>query len=260
MFSIGGRRHCPSAAHLKITRLMKRIGYLFCAFAVVVVFVGYYKFDSDVPKARDPDAVNVELQADAQAQISVPVQMGATSKTWGSSPFDAHGGIALIDRVKLISDRKARMKKLGYETPEIYYSMSLKKLRALAKTGDMFALAQLGEQYFSESDVLELDPDYDFSVSPRGEAKKYLTLAINAGHVRVAAVLAKQYAAEGQMVEAYAWNILAEKVGDFSGRAWGKEAYNNLTVHERRVANLRSEEMLAIALKRFSVSASSSQP
>lgn len=131
-----------------------------------------------------------------------------------SSPFGRGSPPPPEDRAVRMVRLQAKMKKLGFKTPERYYQYDLKTLTAMAKTGDAFACLQLAEQYYSENKGLEADPSYDPRIAPKAEANKYMAKAATMGIVRAGALLAVRYHEEGRTVDAHAWKLISEKFGD----------------------------------------------
>lgn len=166
------------------------------------------------------------------------------------SPF-ARGGAQRPDPAQLIEERAALMKQLGLATPPEYDRMPLAQLKERARAKDIFALLQLGVQYQHQNNALEFDKDYDFGKDPQLESKRYLTEAVNAGHIHASTILAKQYAESGDTVEAYAWNSLAERLWDTSNKEWSKTAFAALTPEERLRGEQRANELFIAASQRF---------
>ncbi|WUR15287.1 hypothetical protein E7V67_009325 [[Empedobacter] haloabium] len=166
------------------------------------------------------------------------------------SPF-ARGGAGRPDPEQMIRERAALMKQLGLATPPEYDRMSLAQLKEKAHAKDIFALLQLGVQYQYQNNGLEFDPDYDFGKDPQLESKRYLTEAVNAGHIHASTILAKQYAESGDTVEAYAWNTLAERLWDTSNKEWSKTAFAGLTPEQRMRGEQRANELFIAASQRF---------
>ncbi|MEC5164265.1 MULTISPECIES: hypothetical protein [unclassified Janthinobacterium] len=142
-----------------------------------------------------------------QAGISGPALASPSG-----SPFERLAGNK-VDKPALILERKERMKKGGYFTPEEYFSMSLTQLTARAKSGDMYARLQLAQQYYFESNSLAFEEGFDFDTNSAELGKKYFSDAAVAGHVLITSVLIQLYDAEGDALHAYAWQLFADRVG-----------------------------------------------
>lgn len=207
--------------------------------------------------APAPEEARAESSAHQVAEATAGLAGGSashgTSSRPGSSldsPF-ARGGGARPDPEQTIQERAALMKQLGLATPPEYDRMSLAQLQERARAKDIFALLQLGVQYQHQNNALEFDPAYDFGKDPRLESKRYLTEAVNAGHIHASTVLARQYAESGDKVEAYAWNSLAERLWDTSNKEWSKTAFSGLTPEQRMRGEQRANELFIAASQRF---------
>lgn len=157
---------------------------------------------------------------------------------------------SLAERMR---ERKTVMQALGLRTSDDYYTMSLKELQQRAEMKDVLAMLQLAVQFGTESADLERDADYDFAVDPKTEQKKYLAAALNAGHAHSAALLATLYWQDNQLVDAYAWNLLAQRVNDSSGEEWSRGAFAGLTPDQRQAAEKKADAFMQEANKRFSL-------
>ncbi|WP_256079005.1 hypothetical protein [Massilia sp. YIM B04103] len=167
-----------------------------------------------------------------------------------TSPF----GNASSQDVKIAGQVDARSKKMmerGYGTPAEYHIAPLAQLQLMAKQGDVYALLQLGEQLRNESGELVKQEGYDFSASAREQSYKYFAKAVEIGHIRAAAILAKNYAEDGNLVEAYAWNALAKTLGDNSNDAWASATFNGISQSEQKDALRKSSDYYALAIRRF---------
>lgn len=158
----------------------------------------------------DPGAVQVQRQAPAEKSPENPAPVHG-GRAWGPSPFTV---AAQVDRAAVARMRHEKMKALGYETPDKYYQMSLAQLQALAQEGDPYAMLQLAEQYYSEVEFIKGDPGFERDAKPKDVAMKYFEGAFLSGYVRVSAVVSMQMAAENKLVDAYAWQLLAQRYND----------------------------------------------
>lgn len=147
-----------------------------------------------------------------------------------------------------LEQRKSRTKqaldKAGLHTPERYYDLGLKSLRALAERGDIYAALQLGTQYLFLNEAIEYDPDYDFSKNPTQEAAKYFTKTALMGSSSSMLMLATKLAPVNP-VDGYAWKILAEQLTDEGTREFfQKNQFDfNLSAADMQKALQRSEEL-----------------
>ena len=99
----------------------------------------------------------------------------------------------------------------GYGTPAEYYYLPLTKLKELASNGDIFALLQLGQQYWDEPDAIASEAGFDTSAPPSKLAVEYLSRAVMAGATQPALTLATRLAVS-EPAESYAWALFAEKL------------------------------------------------
>lgn len=132
---------------------------------------------------------------------------------WGYSPFSTAPPPVVPDAKTRATERMKKMQEMGLNTPEKYFFMPLRTLKELGKTGDVFALLQLGQQYWDEVAMLEQDPDYDFKANPRSLALQYTQEAYLAGYNRAALVLANRLSQDNP-TEAYAWALVSQELGD----------------------------------------------
>ena len=191
---------------------------------VLVIAVGAYYFLAPTgnagmtPIAQPPQSQ--PLPEAAPAAKSTLAARAAPAAAPGSAALVSPFGRGAPAPARLLSDRvrerREHMLAMGINTPDAYYLMSLHELRQRAEKKDVMALLQLAVQYGAETSDLEGDADYDPAIDPRKEQKNYLVSAVNAGHIHSAAILARLYAQENSAVDAYAWHLLAERLGDAS--------------------------------------------
>lgn len=167
------------------------------------------------------------------------------------SPFGRGPAAVETDPASLREQRHRKMLAQGYATPPEYAQMSVKTLAGLAEKGDIYALLQLGEQYYSESDALQNDPDYRTDASPQQIGKQYFEHAALTGHNHAAVILSQKYMEEGKPVETYAWAQLAEKLGDRQAADLGQQALRALTPQQREMAEVKLNEMHYRVIQRF---------
>lgn len=134
-------------------------------------------------------------------------------------------------------ERKLLMERNHYSTPPAYFTMSLHELQERAKQKDVFALLQLGEQYWSESEEIANDPAYDKELSPKQNAINMMIAAAGQGHSKAAALVSNMYASQGADIDAYVWSLVSERMGDSSLQA-------QRSIYEERLSsNQRAEAM-----------------
>ncbi len=141
-----------------------------------------------------------------------------------------------------VLQRTARMQQGGYSTPPAYFSMSLQELHARAKQNDIFALLQLGEQYWSESEDISSDPAFDSSLSPKEKAIKLIAAAAEHGQLHAATIVTSMYESQGQDVLAYAWALVSQRTGDLPNQDQSKRYENRLTPAQRQQAEVQAEQ------------------
>jgi hypothetical protein len=112
------------------------------------------------------------------------------------------------------------MAALGYMVPPDYYGKDLKTLRQLAKGGDAYAMVHLGEKYYFELNGNKSNPEYENGTDYPAAAKESFKLALAAGNIRSAGIISELYLQENNAVEAYAWHIVSEKMGDSISADW----------------------------------------
>lgn len=169
----------------------------------------------------------------------------ASEKAWGLSPFGTSMPRRESDAVR-VARRRASMESNRYSTPPQYYTMGLSQLRTLAKQFDVFALVQLGEQYSSELSALQYDPAFDSSEDPRSLSKNYFTDAIRLGYTHLAAVQAAKSFERGDKVDAYAWQMIAQRFNDPDpGLSRRNDAFATLTAADKAAANKTYLELLS---------------
>ncbi|WP_332854862.1 hypothetical protein [Duganella sp. S19_KUP01_CR8] len=146
---------------------------------------------------------------------------------------------SLEERIRV---RKVRMEKNGYSTPPEYYAMSLQELHIRAKQNDVYALLQLGEQYWSESEELVDAPSFDKALPPKDNAIKWMTAAVGQGHSRAATLVSLMYESQGQELQAYTWALISERMGDLSIQDHRKGFEAQLTENQRYQAVLMADK------------------
>jgi hypothetical protein len=185
--------------------------------------------------------------------MNIATQPAEGQASWTKSPFAKGAPPVQASLAARIEQRKERMKAKGIDTPPEYNTMDLKTLHSRAKRGDLFAMLQLAEQYAEEADALESDPAFDVKQSPNTLSKKYLADAMAAGHNHSAAVLAKKHAEEHNPVDAYAWHVLSERLGDTSNTTLFRQSntFGNLSYEQRQLAEQKAAELFKLKMKRF---------
>lgn len=180
--------------------------------AALLAGLGYCFWPGD-----DHRAAPTPARRDAAPVAGAPVQAGAAKTAgggmgWLTSPF-GRGAAGEIDQATLLKERKLRMKQGGYYTPEEYFSLPLAELNRRAKAGDLYAMLQLAQQYYYESDALQSREGFDAGADAKALGRQYFADAAVAGHVQIIAVLVQLYEAEGDTANAYAWELFGQQMG-----------------------------------------------
>jgi hypothetical protein len=198
------------------------------------LLVAYCMFFKDGPQPN-PEHAEQKSHVVAEQAGASPSRLSAAS-SWGASPFT---GTATAEDItaQLATMRYDKMKKLGYETPAKYYQMNLTQLEGLAKQGDAYAMLQLAEQYYSESDYIKNDPAYDRSRKPREIGMEHFEDAIRAGYTHAASVIAMQMAGENRTIDAYAWRLLSDRFNDHAN----DKTYEQYAVFDKMTAMDKAE-------------------
>ncbi|WP_137936910.1 hypothetical protein [Chitinivorax sp. B] len=141
--------------------------------------------------------------------------------------------------------QKQQMEKLGYLIPPEYYQMELSALRELAEKGDTFALVHLGERYYFDIKKRQSGPDFEAGVDYTQLAIKSLAEALARGNAHSAAMISEIYLVENKPVEATAWNLIAERMGDQLSVDWFRRTkdYQQLSANDRRTAAQQAEQL-----------------
>lgn len=150
------------------------------------------------------------------------------------SPFGPPVALAQ-DRPRRIAARRARMEARQYGTPDAYYAMDLGQLTGLARNGNAFALIQMAEQYESEWEALQDDPAFDRAADPLRLSRQLFLLAIKSGYPQVAAVMAVKSLDKDDLIDAYAWSMVADMYHGISSTELNrrKARFARLTPAER---------------------------
>ncbi|WP_312547966.1 hypothetical protein [Massilia sp.] len=165
------------------------------------------------------------------------------ASAWPGSPFGEASSVPPpSQQVQAhVLARQRKMTEGGYGSPPEYYEMDLKTLQMLAKNGDGDAMLQLAEQYYEEASRLCTDPAFPSSGDTRQLAKQYLADAVGAGFSRAATLLSKRHLEENNLVDAYVWRLVSERIGDDKNPLWGQaiNRFDHLSAEEKQLAGLR---------------------
>jgi hypothetical protein len=116
--------------------------------------------------------------------------------------------------------RRKKMEALGYMVPADYLTKDLQSLKKLAKSGDAYAMVHLGEKYYFELNKNPENPDYDPQTDYANQAKSTFKDALVAGNIRSAGIIAELYLQENNLVDAYAWHLISDRLGDSISADW----------------------------------------
>jgi hypothetical protein len=190
-----------------------------------------------------PGGAGAATAASAPAGTAVPAVPAGSARTWGPSPF-AIGAPVLPDQARTIAARKERMHARGIDTPDAYYAMGIAELDARAAKHDVAALLQLGERYWSEAELLPYDGASNLHDAPQALAIGYFLEAARSGSVAATATIADRLTPSGDIVEAAAWNMVANRLNqqvdtEAAARRFGQKDYQ-----QRERARQRAEFLL----------------
>ncbi|ABC33303.1 conserved hypothetical protein [Hahella chejuensis KCTC 2396] len=138
---------------------------------------------------------------------------------------------------------KQWLEDMGYLIPPELHSYNLTTLESLATQGDTNAMVHLGERYLYFIKDNPRHPDFRKNVNYPALAKSYFGEALKRGHKHAAAILSEAYFSEDRMVEAYAWNLVAEKLGDQLSVDWFRstDKYQTLSDAQKAQADLMAK-------------------
>ncbi|WP_338848009.1 hypothetical protein V8J88_04285 [Massilia sp. W12] len=144
------------------------------------------------------------------------------------------------------AERRRKMKQLGYMVPTEYYSKDLRTLRTLAQNGDQWAMVHLGEKYYFELKDARHNPEFDAGMDYAQAARASFQNALLAGNIRSAGIIAETYLQENKRVDAYAWHLLSERLGDSISAEWFKRtaSYQALSEQERKQGMQKMQQLL----------------
>lgn len=122
--------------------------------------------------------------------------------------------------------------------------MSLRELKIKSEKKDVFALLQLGEQYWSEADDIVNDPSYDGSQPSKQLATNYMIEAARQGHSQVSNTVTTMYEERGEEVQAYAWSLVSQLMLD-------KSYAERSTAYAAHLSKAQRDEAEDIAFKEY---------
>ncbi|AMC33611.1 hypothetical protein [Janthinobacterium sp. B9-8] len=116
--------------------------------------------------------------------------------------------------------RRKKMEALGYMVPADYLTRDLQSLKKMAKAGDAYAMVHLGEKYYFELNKNPENPDYNPQTDYANQAKSTFKDALVAGNIRSAGIISELYLQENNLVDAYAWHLISDRLGDSISADW----------------------------------------
>ncbi|NVE00315.1 hypothetical protein [Massilia sp. BJB1822] len=202
----------------------------FFALATMAAVLLYFAWPSEQNAAPAAPSAHLSAATAPAGKAAAPATQAAPgsldSPSWARSPFGRAAPLA-ENRPRAIERRKEQMKEGGYYTPDEYFTLPLKELQKRAKAGDIYALLQLGQQYYYEGPALLEEDGYKLDEDPRFVGKRHFADAAVGGHGQMPAVLTRLYAAEGDMVNAYAWQLFGEQLGEHYAKRLDISQLNN---------------------------------
>ena len=214
--------------------------FLWIAMAAILGTGAMYLLNTE----QAPPAPVIEPAASAARQSAERSAPPALPSAHSSSPF-GRASAAPDDPAQRRAARKARMEAGGYSTPAKYFAMELPELRRLAQAGDVFALVQLAEQYSSEWAALQDQAGFDSQASPKVLSEQLFTEAMQGGFTQLAPVMAVKAIETDDLVAAYAWNLVSEKLRNSNAALDRQRArFSSLSDTQKNEAIRKSEEML----------------
>ncbi|MBB3118408.1 hypothetical protein FHS03_001439 [Massilia violacea] len=230
---------------------MKKI-FALAAMAAALLYFTWPAEQNTVPAAPSVPIASAAAPAGKAAAPAAPAASASPdTPSWSRSPFGRAAPLA-ESQPRAIERRKEQMKEGGYYTPEEYFTLPLKELQKRAKAGDIYALLQLGQQYYYEGPALLEEDGYQLDEDPRFVGKRHFADAAVGGHGQMPAVLAQLYAAEGDMVNAYAWRLFGEQLGEHYAKPLDISKLNN---QQQNLARQQASLLLGRFMSRAPVGA-----
>lgn len=220
---------------------MKKTPLIFLALAAIsaALYNFWPREDSQHPQQAERKTISSTEITHASTPPSAAAQIAGLSSPFGRGAPPAPK--SLDERIKT---RRSRMEKYLYSTPPNYFTMTLAELDTRAKNNDVFALLQLAEQYWSEGEELADDPSYDNKLPAKQTAISYMIGAAGQGHSRAATVASWMYEDQGQVIEAYAWGLVSQKMLD-------RRNDDKVEAYSKSLSRSQQDQAEAIAIKEF---------
>ena len=143
--------------------------------------------------------------------------------------------------------RRQKMEQLGYMVPPDYYNKDLKTLQKMAKAGDAFAMVHIGEKYAFELNGQTNNPEFDSKIDYASAAKQSFKEALVAGNIRSAGIIAELYFQEKNSMQAYAWHLVSDQMGDSISADWFRstDMAKNATPELKNAAATRAAQIIS---------------
>lgn len=212
-----------------------------CATLAIAGYVLLAGTDPTPTTPPQPSHTGPELSVDGSSAPRFTAQ--ANNVQSGHSPFSDSAANDTTLAQQRYEAREKRMAQGGYGTPTEYYYLPLTKLKELASRGDIYALLQLGQQYWDEPDALASEAGFDRSAPSNKLAVEYLSRAVMAGATQPALTLATRLAASDP-TESYAWALFAEKLQITGATEMASQLRARLSDRDISAALLSAEQKL----------------
>ena len=126
-------------------------------------------------------------------------------------------------------------------SPEMH-GVSVDVLKSMVAEGDRSATEYLGQKYLYEINQKKDHPDYEEGVDYLAESRSLFLKALILGDKHAASSMGESYLKEDKILEADAWFLIAEKLGDIATVEWyrSSELYKNLTESDKNVTHEKS--------------------
>lgn len=234
----------------RVMKLVKFKNILIVALVIAAIFLFFGQGQTEAIEATFERDVT---SANKQGNLSTRLNTGSLAEVFAIGDINA-----AKEESALIAKRRKKMMSKGYGTPEKYDEMSLLTLKDLAAQGDIYAMLQVGERLNSEDGSLTQAnrKSKEGTIDPKIISKQYFTDALNSGHLGVTAVVIEQNLAEGDLVEAYAWQLVSEKLGVNKDNILTKHAFSNLPQEDQVKSRSRAELIWAGLIHRLGTSTS----
>lgn len=213
------------------------------AACATLAIAGYILFNSaDSAPAAPTSSYRSELAPSAGPSTASHANGRATGRQ-GMSPFSGTAANKTAMTQQRYEAREKRMASGGYGTPAEYFYLPLAKLEELAANGNVFALLQLGQQYWDEPDAITTEAGFNNTAPPNKLAVEYFSRAVMAGATQPALTLATRLSAS-EPSESYAWALFAEKLQIGGAAEMASQLRARLSDRDIDAARISAEQKL----------------